>query len=222
MNKRNININDLYIFMPMEMLNVSSSNTFHTYKDVIYTLNNQIKGFIQQQSEIDKLHMEFEELGSTNFMEMFNSKEYEKFYNKIDLSKFSILKTWKLLLVLSDFIVNNCEIILKSNPSVDTKLIPAIKNSYETTNKYFINWIFEAAAKRPAIEEMTTINALSLLNEKDNKIFQLRLLFTLNNQKAVLSPIMSSINELHKLFNKNMKDMDILKIAPEMEELLND
>ena len=220
--KKHISINDVDILMPLDILDVPSSITIHTYDDVAYTLNNQMKEFIQQQNKIDELHMDFEELGTVDFLEMFDSEEYVKIYNKIDLSKFNILKIWKLSLVLSDFIANNCEVILKHTDSVEEKFIPAIKNSYEITKKYFINWIFEAAAKRPTQKEMTTINALKLLNEKDNKIFQLRLLFTLNNQKAVLSPIVSSINELHILFNKDITDIDILKIAPEMEELLND
>lgn len=54
-NKKHININDVDILMPLDILDVPSSKKIYTYKDVAYTLNNQIKEFIQQQNKIDEL-----------------------------------------------------------------------------------------------------------------------------------------------------------------------
>lgn len=65
-NKKHVNINDVDILMPLDILDVPSSKKIYTYKDVAYTFNNQIKEFIQQQNKIDELHMDFEEFGTVD------------------------------------------------------------------------------------------------------------------------------------------------------------
>lgn len=216
-------IGDFVLTFPMEFMeNSAEPMKMQNYNDVLLVLNKQIKEFVRQQYKINDLHMEFEEIGSEgNVFELFESDAFYQIYNQLELDEFDIIKLWKTLLVTNDFLIHNMDIlgVFKNEFEI---IDPDLLEIYEGTQSYLLGTLYETALT-PYDGNLDIYDGLKILNNKDNKIFQLRLLFASANQADTFFTIADIVKDLYSFFEKdNAMLREIAKLDEEMEKLLND